>query len=288
MISILYKRLWFLAIIMLFLCTACQTKQEKKHIKIAYNNWQESVAMSHVAQEILRNQGYEVELVYAKGSMPEVFSLLSKKKVDIFMNFWVPFSNKKYMEKYGDQLTKINTNYVNARIGFVVPEYMDIYSIDQLTSCDSLFNYTIVGTAKGTGLMIVAEQVLEAYGLSTIHLEYATEQIVTKRLHDAIMNKKPIVIGAWSPHWMYDRYNLKFLDDPLLSFGESQNIETYSWKGFVQKDKYATAFFSRIQFNDKTLSNLLNTYEQIEDPELAAKAWIESHAIIVDNWIPHE
>lgn len=279
---------WLITVIAVFVLCCCQSSKEEKHIKIAYTNWIESKAFTYLAQEILRNKGYDVEVVYIKGEVSNIFYQLSEKKVDVFMNFWLPYSNQVYLDKYGKKLAKLNTNYVNARIGLVIPEYMDIYSIGELAQCDSLVNYTIVGFEEDTGFMRHAAAALKTYGLSTYHLSFTNEKAILDSLAHAIQQKKPIVVTGWTPHMMFARYNIRFLDDPHLSFGESQHIDTYSWKGFTTKYPYATSLFSRIQFNDKTVAELLDTFDQIEDPEEAAKVWISEHPIIVANWLPHE
>lgn len=277
---------WFTAILFAFLLCACQNKQEKKHIKIAYVNWQESIAMSHVAQEILSSQGYDVELVYNDVSV--TFHSLANKKVDIFMNVWLPYSNKSYIERYSKQLTKINTNYVNARIGLVVPEYTPIYSIKQLAEQDSTFKTKIFGIEKDSGIMKAAVSAIKSYNLQSYQLVYSDESTMIDSLEQALQRKEPVIITGWTPHWMFARYELRFLDDPHVSFGESQQIDTYSWKGFIKRNPYATSFFSRIQLNDRTMANLLDTFNKIEDPKEAARVWVEHHHIITDNWLPHE
>ncbi len=277
-----------LVIIILFSLYNCQSNKENKHITIAYTNWIESKAFSYLAQEILRKEGYDVELVFIKGEISTIYSLLAQKKVDIFMNAWVPFTHKDFLDKYGKRLSKINTNYVNARLGLVVPEYMDIYSIEQLAQYDSLLNYTIIGLAKETGYMDQVASAVKSYNLNKFHLTYANELAVLDSLKQAIQQRRPIVVTGWTPHWMFSRYDIKFLDDPHFSFGESQRIDTYAWKGFARKRPYATSFFSRILFTDKTMANLLDTFDKIKDPEKAAKAWIEAHPILVANWLPYE
>ena len=34
-----------------------------------------------------------------------------------------------------------------------------------------------------------------------------------------------IVVTGWTPHWMFSRYPLKFLEDPKEEFGDSEHIE---------------------------------------------------------------
>lgn len=277
-----------IAVIAVFLLCTCQSKKEEKQIKLVYTNWMESKAFTYLAQEILRKKGYDVELIFVKGDIAKIYSLLAQKDADVFMNAWVPYTHKEFIDEYGHKISKINTNYVNARLGLVVPEYMDIYSIEELAQYDSLLNYTIIGIAKETGYMDQVASAVETYNLKGFHLTYVHELAVIDSLEQAIQKKQPIAVTGWTPHWMFSRYEIKFLDDPHFSFGESQRIDTYAWRGFSEAHPYATSFFSRIQFTDKTIASLLDTFDRIEDPEKAAKTWIENHAIIVNNWLPHE
>ena len=47
------------------MCVACNPDSGKKKISIAYANWLEGIAMSHLAKVVLEEKGYEVELLNA-------------------------------------------------------------------------------------------------------------------------------------------------------------------------------------------------------------------------------
>ena len=43
---------------------------------------------------------------------------------------------------------------------------------------------------------------------------------------------------GWTPHWMFDQFDLKFLDDPKKVYGDLEEIHAIAWKGFSEKDVY--------------------------------------------------
>ena len=45
------------------MCVACNPDSGKKKISIAYANWLEGIAMSHLAKVVLEEKGYEVEFL---------------------------------------------------------------------------------------------------------------------------------------------------------------------------------------------------------------------------------
>ena len=50
---------------------------------------------------------------------------------------------------------------------------------------------------------------------------------------DTIKNKEDIVITGWSPHWMFAKYDLKYLDDPEGTMGEAESINTMVRQGLA-------------------------------------------------------
>lgn len=278
------KMNWLAALLIAILVSSCGGSTNKKEIKIAYVNWEESIAFSNVAKVALESEGYKVTLMNA--DVAPVFASLSRKKADVFMNVWLPQMHKHYMAKYGDKLEKLSKNYNNGRIGLVVPQYMDIDSISQLPSVGESLGYEIVGIDPGSGTMKAAQHAIEDYNLEGFKLLTSSEPAMLATLKKAYDAKKPVVITGWNPHWKFDRFQLKFLADPKKVFGEIESIETWAWKGYSEKDPYAAKFLSNISFTDATIASLLNTFKKHNNVEEAAKAWISDHEDIVNSWMP--
>ena len=66
-----------------------------------------------------------------------------------------------------------------------------------------------------------------------------------------------IVITGWTPHWMFDQFDLKFLDDPKKVYGDLEEIHAIAWKGFSEKDPFAAEFFGNIKLTTEELSSFM-------------------------------
>lgn len=266
------------------LSAACSNLDNNKKISIAYANWSEGIAMSHLAKVILEEHGYNVKMLNA--DLAPIFASLSRKKADVFMDVWMPVTMHDYMEQYGDRLEIISDIYDNARIGLVVPEYVTIRSIEELNEHKELFSGKIIGIDAGAGIMKTTEKALDNYGLD-YKLMTASAPAMTTSLEKAIQKKEWIVVTGWTPHWMFGRYKLKVLDDPKQIYGKAESIHTVTWKGFSEKDPFAAELLRNIQLTDRQISSLMTAVEKTQKTETyAARQWIKAHQTLVDSWIP--
>lgn len=266
------------------LSAACSNLDNNKKISIAYANWSEGIAMSHLAKVILEEHGYNVKMLNA--DLAPIFASLSRKKADVFMDVWMPVTMHDYMEQYGDRLEIISDIYDNARIGLVVPEYVTIRSIEELNEHKELFSGKIIGIDAGAGIMKTTEKALDNYGLD-YKLMTASAPAMTTSLEKAIQKKEWIVVTGWTPHWMFGRYKLKVLDDPKQIYGKAESIHTVTWKGFSEKDPFAAELLCNIRLTDRQISSLMTAVEETQKTETyAARQWIKAHQTLVDSWIP--
>lgn len=105
----------------------------------------------------------------------------------------------------------------------------DVNSIEDLTS---QADQRITGIEPGAGIMTAAKNALKDYdNLSSWELVAASTGAMTTSLDQAIKKKDPIVVTAWSPHWMFAKYDLKYLKDSKETFGSAENINTIARKG---------------------------------------------------------
>ena len=117
---------------LLFTVVSCGDSGKNKKISIAYANWAEGIAITNLAKAIFEDQGYDVKLLNA--DLAPIFTSISRKKADIFMDVWMPVTMEDYMKQYGDKLEIIGDIYDSARIGLVVPDYVTINSIEELNA----------------------------------------------------------------------------------------------------------------------------------------------------------
>lgn len=281
-----YFSKWVLVVVgtlILFGMSACEQSEkqpENQTIRMVYANWSEGVAMTYLAAEILDNKlGYTVETKMT--DIESVFQDLNSNEYDVFVDAWLPNTHGGYMESYGSNLEDLGVNVPEVRTGLMVPEYVDAESIQDL---EGNFD-TIVGISGGAGIMNATRNALDAYDLS-INLQEGSEQLMTEQLIEAIKRREPIVITGWIPHWIYNRYDLKFLEDPMNVYGESEKIHTIARDKFTTDHPRASLFFERFELTDAQLGELMDEVETFPDNERrAVRNWMDENEFVVNQWV---
>ena len=101
-----------------------------EEIELAYVNWETELSSTNVVALVLEDLGYNVELTPL--DMGIAFESLSEGEVDGMLIAWLPVGAASYYEQYKDEIDDLGPNLEGAQQGFVVPEYMDIDSIEDL------------------------------------------------------------------------------------------------------------------------------------------------------------
>ena len=280
----IYKIVGIVLSAMLLLASCTNSDLEKKKVKIAYANWLEGIAMSHLAKVVLEEHGYEVELQNA--DLAPIFVSMSGKKSDVFLDAWLPITMKDYMDQYGDSIEFLGEVYGEARVGLVVPQYVTIQSINELEANKDRFSSEIVGIDAGAGIMKTTDKAIAAYGLDGYTLMTSSSSTMLASLKKAMDKGEWIVITGWTPHWMFDQFDLKFLDDPKKVYGDLEEIHAIAWKGFSEKDPFAAEFFGNIKLTTEELSSFMTAMKDARmDEEEIARKWRDEHRLLVDSWI---
>ncbi len=99
-------------------------------VEILMVNWDCATASSYVAQEVLGEMGYDVTITEVDAAV--MWSGVATGDGDFFTCAWLPLTHGDYWDEYGDDVVEVSKHFEGARIGLVVPEYMDINSINDL------------------------------------------------------------------------------------------------------------------------------------------------------------
>ncbi|MDH6252732.1 glycine betaine/proline transport system substrate-binding protein [Chryseobacterium sp. H1D6B] len=262
--------------------SSCENIKNSKYITIGMvDGWAEDVAMTHIAKAILDEQGYHV--IIQKASTDMILASMNNEDTDLFMGVWLPYTHAVKVAKF-PELINLGTNYDNGRIGLVVPEYVPVNSIEELNQHQDQFNHRIIGIEKGAGLTSGTDKAIIDYKLDYKQINSSTIAMITE-LQNAIKRKEWIVTAGWQPHWMFGKMKLKFLEDPKKTFGEAEQIKTYSRKSFGKDHPDLAKFFYKIHFDDKNMADLLTKMEDSKDKEAVARKWVEDHPELVKLWL---
>lgn len=260
-------------------CNMSRNKEDERTLRMVYTDWSESVALTHLSFVLLEEKmDYTVELKLT--DVESAYKEVASQEADIFADAWLPETHKQYYEEFSGEIDLLGITYPEARTGFVVPEY------SELTTVADLENYThsIVGIDAGAGVMQKAQKAIDEYALNIPLLELSEDEMV-KQLEDSIKRRNEIVVTGWEPHWIFARFEVRFLEDPDNIFGEKEKIYTIARKNLEELHPNAVRFFERMQLSEKQLNSLVYQIRLNEDPMKGAKAWIEQNEYVVNQWV---
>lgn len=257
-------------------------KSDEKHVTIALVNWIECVANAHLSKVVLEDRGYSVDLITA--DVAPVFTAVAKGEADVFMEVWEPVTHKSYMDKFGSQLEKVGVVYEEALLALVVPEYVDINSIDELQNAKDKFDGKIIGIDPGAGIMGVTQNVIDEYGLD-YELVPSSEAGMLASLKRAYDRNQWVVVTGWKPHSKFARHDLKVLEDPKGVMGKSETVSIIAQKGWSEKRPDLAKFFGNFKMNDEMWGTLMVEIESAPGKEdESARRWYNENKEIVDSW----
>ncbi|WP_143308848.1 glycine betaine ABC transporter substrate-binding protein [Chitinophaga vietnamensis] len=252
-----------------------------RKITIAYVNWAEGIALTQLAKNLLEKKGYTVTLKNA--DVAPVFAAVAGGDADVFMDTWMPATHKDYMDNFGSKVTILNTNFDGAKTGLVVPDYVNINSIEELNAAKKHFGGKIIGIDAGAGIMSKTQDAIKTYHLD-LQLQSSSEAAMMATLKKCIDEMQPIVITGWAPHWMFARYKLHFLEDPLNTFGSEEKILTIANNEFSVRDTVAVNFFRKFQLNSQQLGSLMGSLADADGKEDAViERWTWENAEWIKN-----
>ena len=265
-------------------CSNTTSSTDDKKITIGFVNWAECVAVSNIWENILEEQGYEVELTQL--DVAPLFVGMAQGDVDIFLDSWLPITHSNYWEEYQDDLYDAGVWYEeSAKLGIVVPSYVTIDSLEEFNSVAAQFDNEIVGIEPGAGMMKTTAEVIDEYGMTGTTLVQGSEAAMLAALDKAYSNGEWIAVTGWSPHWMFASYDLKYLADPMGKFGSAEEIHTLMNKDFAQSNAEVTTMMENFSMGDQEIGNVEKLINDGMDPADAAKQWIEDNQDIVNSWI---
>lgn len=268
-------------------CNPTQTGDDAKTANLVYVNWAEGVAYTHLAEAVLRDKmGFTVELTAA--DVAPGYTAVAQGSHDAFMECW-PALHKDYIDRYSKDLKSLGNVYEGTEIGLAVPSYVEIDRIAELNEHADKFKGRIVGCDAGAGVMVQTEnEIIPSYGLDKIKLLASSGPAMTAALGDAIKNKEWIVITGWKPHWMFGRWDLKFLaQDDDKRIWNNGNIEIIGNIDLEQNKPELAAFLKTFSLTNDELSDLmLKVMESDLGVADVAKQWMLDNEDVVARWLP--
>lgn len=259
-----------------------------KPVSIGYVLWEGEIASTNVIQQVLRQAGYTNVEILAVDAGP-LYQGLASGEFDFTTSSWLPLTHASYWNTYGDKIDSVGVNLEDVWIGLVVPSYVeDVNTIGDLNGNSVMFDGEIVGIDPGAGIMQATENAIDVYNLNDYTLVSSSSAGMTAALQRAIVNEEPIVVTLWSPHWAFNRWDLKYLEDPEGVYGEAEHVETLAREGLKEDMPNLYGILERFAWTHEDIQSVMLDIEAGMTAEEAAAKWVENNPEKVKEWIGEE
>ena len=279
------RGLFLLIVFLAILTSGCGGGASGRTIDIADIGWTENTAIAQLTKVLLEEQlGYE-EVIVHTSDLESVYGDVAEGNLDAFQDVWLP-NQRGLLESVQDSVEQLSFSYEGeTEQGIAVPTYMDVTSLDQLNQSDADL---ILGIEPGSVVMgVIYDEVMPAYDLPQKLVEGPTQGMLTE-VEKRYRGREEFALVAWSPHWMNQRFDLRYLEDPEDAFGELNDparITAIVNEDLPQDDPVAMAFMDALILDEDQLNDLESAINEAGNPQEGARGWAEDNPEVWEPWV---
>jgi glycine betaine/proline transport system substrate-binding protein len=269
-----------------FALTGCGGLGQGKDLLLANIGWDENVAISNLTKVLLEDElDYERVDIDTSEDLDATYQEVASGELDAFQDVWLP-NQEALLEQVAGDVEHLDPWFLGeTKQGMAVPAYMDVKSIPQLNNTDAEFIFGIEPTSVMQ--QEVGEEVIPAYGLEQQLVEAPTAGMLAEvdRLYSF---REEFVFLAWSPHWMNQRYKIRYLEDPKDAMGPTNDpakCSTIVREGLREEDPVAYAFMDALELTEEQINDLESVINEEDDPLAGARRWASENREVVRPWI---
>lgn len=268
------------------LAIGCGGGDGTKTLDIANIGWTENTAIANLTKVLLEEElGYDQVLINNRAELTEVYEAVATGELDAFQDVWLP-NQQDLLSSVEEDVEQLSFSYQGqTEQGIAIPSYMDINSLDQLNESEAEMLFGI--EPESVVMQRISEGVIPAYNLKQKFVEASTDAMLAE-IDVRYRNQEEFALVAWSPHWMNQKYDLKYLEDPKDAFGELNNparITAIVNEDLPEGDPVATAFMGALLLDEEQLNDLENTINESGEPEEGARQWAQENRDVWQPWV---
>lgn len=262
------------------LITAPAMAEESTKIKMGVMQWETMVMNSDITRHMLERHGFEVEEIEFQ-EWGVAFAAMGKGDVDIMISH-PDYAASDYWERNARKFEKLSVISYGYNAGLIVPSYVAIDSIEELNEHRDKFDGKIIGVEPGSGMMRQSENVVDAYDLDFRIIE-GSGPVAVAALKSAIDREEWIVSMYWTPSWVFQEFDVKFLSDPK---GVQEPTETYVWlakKGFAVEHPKAREVIASVFVPETALTQMTGWVKEGASIDEAVARWEKANVNRLDR-----
>jgi glycine betaine/proline transport system substrate-binding protein len=266
--------------------TGCSGLGQGKGLILANIGWDENVAVANLTKILLEDKlDYERVDIDTNEDLDSTYRRVASGELDAFQDVWLP-NQEALLDQVAEEVEHLDPWFLGeTKQGMAVPAYMDVRSIDELNSTDAKL---ILGIEPSSVMLQeVGEAVIPAYGLKQELVAAPTAGMLSEveRLYTF---REEFIFLAWSPHWMNQRYKIRYLEDPKDAMGPTNDpaeCSTIVRGDLREDDPVAYAFMEALELTEEQINDLESVINDEDDPLAGARRWASENRKVVRPWI---
>ena len=266
--------------------TGCGGLGQGKGLLLANMGWDENVAVSNLTKVLLEDEfGYEKVEIDTSEDLDATYQMVASGELDAFQDVWLP-NQQALLDGVAAEVDHLDPWFLGeTKQGLAVPAYMDVRSIEELNGTDAKLIYGIEPSSVMN--QMVGGEVIPAYGLKQKFVDAPTAGMLAEvgRLYAF---REEFVFLAWSPHWMNQKYKIRYLEDPKDAQGTTNDpakCSTIVRGDLREEDPKAYAFMDALELTEEQINTLELEINKEEDPLVGARRWVSENRQVVRPWI---
>src|SRR5215207_8132251 len=266
--------------------TGCGGLEQGKRLILANIGWDENVAVSNLTKVLLEDElGYERVDINTSDDLDATYRDVASGDLDAFQDVWLP-NQEALLDQVSEDVEHLDPWFLGkTKQGMAVPAYMDVRSIEELNGTDAQF---ILGIEPSSVMLQeVVQEVIPAYGLKQKLVTAPTAGMLAE-VERLYAFKEEFIFFAWSPHWMNQRFEIRYLEDPKDAMGPTNDpakCSTIVRGDLREKDPVAYAFMDALELTEEQINDLEYAINKEEDPLSGARRWASENREVVRPWI---
>ena len=266
--------------------TGCGGLGQKSGLVLANIGWDENVAVSNLTKALLEDElGYERVDIDTNEDLDATYRRVASGELDAFQDVWLP-NQETLLEQVAEEVEHLDPWFLGeTKQGMAVPAYMDVRSIEELNGTDAAFIWGIEPSSVMN--QEVGGEVIPAYGLKQKLVEAPTAGMLAKVGH-LYAFREDFVFLAWSPHWMNQTYDIRYLKDPKDAQGATNDpakCSTIVRGDLREDDPVAYAFIDALELTEEQINGLETVINDEDDPLAGARRWASENRAVIRPWI---
>jgi glycine betaine/proline transport system substrate-binding protein len=266
--------------------TGCGGLGQNSGLVLANIGWDENVAVSNLTKVLLEDElGYERVDIDTNEDLDATYRRVASGELDAFQDVWLP-NQEALLDKVAEDVKHLDPWFLGeTKQGMAVPAYMDVRSIEELNGTDAKLILGIEPTS--VMLQEVGEAVIPAYGLKQELVAAPTAGMLAE-VERLYAFREEFVFLAWSPHWMNQRYDIRYLEDPKDAMGPTNDpakCSTIVRGDLREDDPVAYAFMDALELTEEQINGLETVINDEDDPLAGARRWASENRAVIRPWI---